>query len=371
MADYYVDATNGDDSDTGGSGDPFETLQAAIDSATGGDTIHVANTSAVGITVPITWNTGFGSTSATAYLVIRAWDNGGSLTLERPNGDTETCGQIDDAAGQSMWDSVTSRPNYVVLDHIKFTGLSVTTSAYWEISACELDGKDTEDGITASTLARVHGCYLHDIVGVGIDCTSTENTLVGNRVRGVTMDGIRANDSCFVAFNVVEDFADNGIEITGGNHENVVIHNTVNGNGGSQTSSTTGIKLDALRNVCYGNIVANMAGTSCVGINVASGDASGLIGNNAFYNNTTDTNFVGTVALEPTNITESSDPFTDAANGDYSLVSGASSLDASRYVIGGHIGAVQTTPSASGSSPSAEIAQRLKLAIRSACGEVG
>ena len=145
MADYYADNTNGDDTTgDGSSGNPWATIQKAVDNATGGDTIHLANTSAFVLSSSVNW-TLFGATSADAPLLITSWDNGGSITIDFPaiGGEAATsrvAAEIDGNDAVSSILSSSGAPLYVYLNGLQMhstTGALVGRLNGWTLNECE------------------------------------------------------------------------------------------------------------------------------------------------------------------------------------------------------------------------------------------
>jgi len=88
------------------------------------------------------------------------------------------------------------------------------------------------------------------------------------------------------------------------------------------TASGTGNGIEALlRGTAINNIVQGYSGAGGKGINVVAGCK--MVGHNAFYNNTTNMSGTPVLSLAANDVALAADPFTDAANGDFSLTAAA------------------------------------------------
>ena len=161
MADWYCDyATGNDSTGSGASGSPYQTIQKCIDSATRGDTIYVANTSAQVFSSALSFGTGYTSIGSGETL-ITGWDNGGSLSLTVP-GTTGTipAGKID-ATGLTV-DWLTSIQPYVtVSDMIIDCGTSfngTSTSNYWNFFRCHFLTTVKTSGYAVANVRRLVAC---------------------------------------------------------------------------------------------------------------------------------------------------------------------------------------------------------------------
>lgn len=348
MADCYVDATNGTahPTGTGTSGNPYATIQDALDnfgswSTTSGNTLYLANTAAFVLTSSIDFDTSVAK--AEAPLVVTSWDNGGSLTATGPQGATiSPAAEIDgNDAVASICDASTTNVTFYKIKAHSTTSTVLPLSTNSMVYCCEVyNGTETIGGLNN----QVVGSYIHTdqtgIFGSVTDC----RVIIGNEIEG-GYRGAGANAGGVIALNYIHGQTDEAICIYA--DQNSIILNTIDGTGAD--SDATGINtLNNLtayeHNIIVDNIISNWSGATAKGVDMPTGTPSAMIGNNAFYNNTTDTS-VPTSGLDFTNITESSDPFTAVGSNDYSLVSGASSINASVLIGNGatqaHVGAWQ------------------------------
>ena len=108
-------------------------------------------------------------------------------------------------------------------------------------------------------------------------------------------------------------------------------NNTLDGTGGD--SDLVGVFIDQHQESVqvYNNVFANFSGGTAKALESQTGANMLLCGNNSYYNNTTDTDIVADPATTLPDFSETSDPFTDRAGGDYSIASGALSVGASLF----------------------------------------
>ena len=177
MADYYADNTNGDDTTgDGSSGNPWATIQKAVDNATGGDTIHLANTSAFVLSSSVNW-TLFGATSADAPLLITSWDNGGSITIDFPaiGGEAATsrvAAEIDGNDAVSSILSSSGAPLYVYLNGLQMhstTGALVGRLNGWTLNECEFWDSSGAAMVSGSGAGNVISCIFRDSGGSSVN----------------------------------------------------------------------------------------------------------------------------------------------------------------------------------------------------------
>lgn len=336
MAIIYVDPTNGTDNGDAGRGESAgSSAYASIDYAitnygswatTEGNTINLANTSADTLTGSIATSA---IATANSQLVIQGYDAGGSLTLTGPYLNTITnAGHID---GNDAVAACFSAPNYVTFKNIKlmnWTGnqSAGTASLYLQCELAEGGGSYTLTGADAFNMI---GCYLHTssspTYAVYRPASMFRCRVVTGGGSGVFLNGLYQElCQCFIS-----GFSTVGIQSN--NDRQFIARNTIDGHNGG--SSAVGIKsggaaADGIN--IWDNIIANLDGASAVGISAVTGSALGIVGNNAYYNNTTDTDY-DTPSCAITDVTESTDPFTDSSTGDYSLVTGANSIGAAMF----------------------------------------
>jgi hypothetical protein len=335
MADIYTDYSTGNDgTGTGTSGNPYKTLGKAISVANGGDTIFVGNNAAEILSAEIAW-TGFGGTTAASMdnpLNIKAWDNGGSLVITNPAGDID-CFEIDGNDAVTTLFSTTSKPTNVYIEGMKAhstTGTLITGNTDWNYYNCEFYDCDGAAIVGNSNTTNMFGCYIHDDGGAsvnGVAFSSASRVMSGCYISGISGASMTLGTVQTVVGNIIETGTEGGILATSGDNT-VIIGNTIIGD---STAGIFGIDLtgNSIEKVTIlNNIITDFSGAGSGAVRVESGSNLLMCGYNSFYNNTDD--YTGLVVkgvdLTAFDVTESSDPFTNAAGGDYSLVSGAGSI---------------------------------------------
>ena len=334
MADYYIDPSTGDDTTgSGTSSYPWATLQKGIDNANGGDTIYLANTAADVVTSQINWSF-FGSTTGsntTNPLMIRGWDNGGSITIASPVATITGVGEID-TTGQSFSPlfSTSSRPNDIIFYRIKFTGQGSTgnTSTYiscgnrWGFYECEF----VADRYGAFCLGggqdnQVVGCYLHSD---GVSTTSQGITSFGvnNRTSNIAYCYFKDLTRCIQSVRggiyscVFDSIATNIPPLR--QAQGAVFGNTIYTSGSTTTSL---VEIHSAFLPVMNNIIKGANGVGGVGISTADGNTPFMLGNNHFHDNSTNMSATPRLSL---GTDQTNDPtFTDAAGGDFSVGSNA------------------------------------------------
>lgn len=328
MAIVYVDPATGDDgTGDGSSGNPYASIQGAHDnygswSTTSANTIRLANTAAdvLSATIAITIAT------TEAPLIIEGWDNGGSLTATIYRGQVVTCGEID---GNDAVASIFSNEPYLVLRRLKMhstTSYVVWAAANSSVIECEIFNGATRI-LYAGSNNLIYGCYVHNdtytaghyniYLGVGGNVRACE--ICGNDV-GIYV----ASNNASVCCNLIHDIRSTGIMLQG--DVITIAKNTIDGLG----ADSDAVGIDTFNSSYEGgfvidNLITNFSGATAVGIRDASGAPMAVCGNNGFYNNTTNESLTHTPGWAPANITESGNPYTNAAADDFSLVPGASS----------------------------------------------
>lgn len=348
---YYVDPLSGDNATgDGSSGTPWKTIQYALDNGTwstaGSDLLKVANTAADVLVVPLSCG-GMSTVPSTEHqLMIEGWDNGGSLSARGPFGTTITpVGEID---GNDVVASILSVQSYV---HFRNMKIHSTTSTILRLGSNTVTNCEIYNGGGGSlvrTTPFMFNTYVHqDVAGSTIciyQCTTVQNCETNGG-----LDGIQPSAPGMLQNNLVRGFTTEGIDY---DENSTVVNNTVDGylsnSDAKGITCTTGDEGGSV----YNNLVVNLTGATAKAIYLPDGCHPAFVGNNAFYNNTTDVD-VETPCVSASDIIESSDPFTDRDNGDYTLVSGASSLGASIVLNSdpdnaSDVGALQSTSDGGG-----------------------
>lgn len=315
MPDVYVDKLNGDDVANDGSTEAlaFETIQAAIDDGrTAGDTIWVQGTADYLEDVLIQLS-GTGVTGTAAN----------PITIE---GYTTTPGD----GGKATIDGENTRANCISADGLVrcyrirnfiFTGctgpiINDTGGTYfWEFENCEAtDGTGSPTTFCSSMReCSILNCLIENMSSHGLNLATARSwqavdniirnnggdgifissyrvvNLIRNQIYGNTGDGIdvgSASDGVIIG-NTIDDNTD-GIDISGSNHQQLVIRNNVISN------HTDGIDLSGPSN--NGLVDADF---------------------NAYYNNSNNTNGSSLHLDGDNDVQCDSDPYEDDTNNDY------------------------------------------------------
>lgn len=342
LTQLYVDPSIAGDSGTGTIGDPFGDLQYGLDSvtrdSTNGDQFNIIGGTAEVLAAPLSLAT-YGTPTTAAPLIIRgcsATANDGGF------------GEID-CDGDTLWAGVYSHCMLMHLeihdggDHnlVDFGNSSAGCAAI----ECELHrGASSPSGKALvragySGTNAVLGCYIHDAGtgGIGIDGYDNIAKMIGNYVTNCPT-GIRAGSNGEVSKNIVVAAAGGtGINCQGAGafvEHNIVWSATGNTGSGIYTSSVTHIHIT-------NNIVCNFSGAAGRGV-YATGKLR-LLGHNAFYNNATNEDIAAAYFDLGNDVSLAADPFTDAANGDFSLTAAAKTALASKGWPTSYLGAHANT----------------------------
>jgi hypothetical protein len=338
----YVNPAIAGNSGTGTIGDPYGDLQYALDTqardATNGDQFNIKAGTAEVLAAPLSLAT-YGTPTDAAPLIIRgcsATANDGGF------------GEID-CDGDTLWAGVYSHCMLLHLeihdggDHnlVDFGNSSAGCAAI----ECELHrGASSPSGKALvragySGTNAVLGCYIHDAGtgGIGIDGYDNIAKMIGNYVTNCPT-GIRAGSNGEVSKNIVVAAAGGtGINCQGAGafvEHNIVWSATGNTGSGIYTSSVTHIHIT-------NNIVCNFSGVAGRGV-YATGKLR-LLGHNAFYNNATNEDIAAAYFDLGNDVSLAADPFTDAANGDFSLTAAAKAALASKGWPTSYLGAHANT----------------------------
>lgn len=365
MATLYADFSTGNDSTgTGTSGNPYKTVTKVISVANGGDTIMLSNVAAFVLTTAIVW-TGFGATTAASTanpLIIKAWNNGGSIAVSLPTGNV-TGAEINCNVAAASAFATGSMPSDVFLEGIILhgsTGVLLTPASDWNFYHCEFYASKSTSTVNCSSSANNFiECIIRDPAVSNCDGIRHNGGFIsGCYFKGITGNSLvcQTSGAAFVTNNVIKCGANkNAISITGGRH--VIVNNTLVGDG---TASQVGITCGAAsyQTTIISNIITDVSGTSAKAFDTTAGGNQYMFGYTSYRNNTTNINAsaIKGVDLTANDITETSTPYTNAAGADYSLVVGALSRQAGvpRGVAGSStlnypdIGGAQAVASAGG-----------------------
>ena len=327
MATYYVDPQNGDNGTGDGSiGTPWATTQYGIDNGTWSTTVpnslKIANTVAEVFSASLTLS---GLTNREYPFLFEGYDAGGSLTGGGPFGTTiDPVGEWD---GDNAIATFHGYQGYISCKNMKMHGTTSNFSrtAYGVTMNCDIYDVGTSNGprgFISVTNSRIDGgtslygtvyqCgnlnYCEVIGGaIGILISTAGSVIENNLIRGQSGKVVHIDD------------------------DTTFRNNTIDGTGGD--SDLVGVLIDQYQESVqvYNNVFANFSGATAKALESQSGANMVIYGNNSYYNNTTDADIVADAATTLPDFSETSDPFTDRAGGDYSITSGALSVGASLF----------------------------------------
>lgn len=330
MATIYVDPSNGTDNADAGRGEgegtsAYASVGYAVSnygsfSTTSGNVIYLADTSADVLSAQIA-NIG----TIAAPLLIEGYhydgSNGGSagtLTATGPFSTTiDPVGEIDgnDAVTQ-LFASLT----YTTLKNLK---LHSTTSNVLRGGAgtfavnCEIYNGG---GSYVQREMDLYACYVHNDTDLPINSFRSNVWFSEMKTCDVGLDLNEAIGGAF--WSLIHDYNDAGIQFTSDRIQ--VVGCTCDGTGSN--SDSRGIQHSGDSAAHQGNsildtLITNHSGATAIGIHTPTGAACMWRENIHVYNNTT--NLSGPSAAWESTVTETSDPYTDSASDDFSLVSGA------------------------------------------------
>lgn len=357
MADLYCDYTSGNDSTgSGTSSYPYQTVQKCIDSASRGDTIHIANTSAQVLSSDLSW-TSF-NTSGSGKTVFQPWDNGGSLSLTIPGTGAITSATIDASGISTNW--IGSVPNHVVLKDLKidngtkFDGISAlyTNPSFFR---CHFIANRT-GGYHITGALVVVGCTFENL---GVQATTT---IIGNLFKDCSAYSIYSGTGQIIN-NV---FLGNTTYTSSGPIVSVSNNWLISGNVFISRSARTGPAISSGNNQrVLNNVFQGFNGLGSSGIDANSN--TGYHAGNIFYDCTSNTINDADVFFATANVTASSAPYADAGTDQWEA---ASVLASTAYPTGysgvntqtyRDAGAIEHVPSSGSGSSSTVHAKFVRL----------
>jgi hypothetical protein len=324
MATYYVDGAVGNDSNAGtaeGSGNAWATINKAATTAAAGDTVHIKASATYTLTSAQTFTNSGNATSGPiiyrGYTTTPGADDGRPLITSSTNGIT-----LFNISGKSM----------LKFQHLKFTHTAATRGHAFavpsaigfsiSITDCEIDG--CLDGVAADNstnwyIANLnverckirttrHGIYIFG--GSYIDhCLLYE---CGSNGVYVSKGAANPPHQIVVSNSAFRDCS-NGIEYSPDNSGGLAVRACAlysNANHGIYKNSNTANSLSVCNSIFYGN--------GGYGINIASGKVvEGENCTNAYGMNTIGDRNGWSTGIGDVPLT--ADPFTNAANNDFSL----------------------------------------------------
>lgn len=331
MANWYCDYTNGNDTTgSGTSGNPYKTVQKCVNVATGGDTIFIANTSAQILTSAISWTGGW-TADNTKYTRFASWNNGGSITVQKPNEASPRVGATIDGNGVSVFIlNTSSLPEKLCFENIRFQGHDVGANPYMfvtgtqhQFKGCVFNGGGVASSIIyglGSEKQNYDNNYFYNCVNSGYPMIDfNDGTFVNNYVDVTFNNSARSAINCI---GVVSNVFNNIIKVSGackaisfGNYSNILSNTIIGDSSANQTGLySIGIGSQAI----FNNILYKFNGTSSIPVDIDSTIVT--FGFNAYFD--CNANSVPTsIAMDLTtnDVAGSGDPFVNSAGDDYSV----------------------------------------------------
>lgn len=310
ISQYYVDPAINANSGAGTIGSPYGDLQYALNNitrnATDGDQINVKAGTAEVLAASLTLAT-YGTPSRSAKLTFRGY------TIAASDGGV---GVINCAGTYALF---AATYNYLILIDLRVTAAGaaeiVTLGTESIISHCEID-TTTAVGLRLSTGSMALNCYVHDCGSYSIILAGNGSGAHGNYVVSTAASGLYSVASATATDNIVKcSGSSNGVQDAG--YSLLFVANNVLF---SVAGTGKGISIGDNGGGSYiNNIIVGFSGAGGIGISSHATSALALLAYNAFYNNTTPQSLAGVASMTGGDVTLAADPFTDAANGDFTL----------------------------------------------------
>jgi len=222
--------------------------------------------------------------------------------------------------------------DYCLVYHCEFYNASgssdsyVTVSSYGAVMYCYVHGANTGPGISCFMYGLVFGNYIvqGNALSTGIYCGAgsfvTQNVVIASLT---TAKGIVASNAAY------------GVHVIGN-----ILYNTT---AGTESGIWIGNATAEWGGVIMNNIVCGFSGVAGNAVE-NTGDVH-LAGHNAFWNNTADYEIADQIhiSLTANDVALAADPFTDAANGDFSLTAAAKTALAGKGFPTAYLGAHANT----------------------------
>jgi len=328
VAHCYVDGTSGNDSTGDGTvGNPWQTVQKALDTPSGwpsggtnassdGNQINLKNANT--LSSSITWTTWVATITVNVDnpLIIR-----GYTTSANDGG----VGEINGNGAVSNIFSTTSTPSSVILINLKLhntTAYVIGIGSGWRLFLCEIyNGSGL---LNLGSNAWVVACYLHTVNGTSwaASGSGTEQIWLYNFIKGGNSGGIRCTGGACIALGNIVVLKESGITNIGLSLESsnaVYLNNTVVG---TIADAQYGLNINNDAYLIINNILANLGGASTGGgLYWGATPRVYLVGANHFYNCRTTGYVSGDLAgLDLTGYDQTTDPeFADTGNANYSV----------------------------------------------------
>lgn len=354
ISNYYVDPAINANSGTGTLGDPFGDLQYGLNNvtrnATDGDRFNIKAGTAEVMAAAISLAT-YGTPAQAAPLTFQGY------TSAQGDGGI---GEINNGgANVAVIDSTTL--GYINFIDMKLgntgTAQIVKLAANCVFVNVEFHSSSANNAIQCWNARLIfERCYFHDITGSPViyltgSCFALDCRFV-YAVSGYCVQAASSSvvSNCTIYLTHAGAFAIRLLTVF-----NTAINNSIHQNA---AGTAAGISVETGIAVIKNNIITGFSGAGGDGIRDAGGDCL-LQGANAFYNNTTNEDTSQAIYYRPANLTLSSSPFVDPANGNFTLTAAAAaelaSLGWPTTFPGGVAqyldpGAVQIQPAAAGNA---------------------
>lgn len=315
---YYCNPAIAGNSGTGTIGDPFGDLQYALNTitrdATNGDQINIKAGTAEILAASLTLAT-YGTPSANVPLILRGYTSAA--------GDGGM-GEID-CNGVTFW--TTTYTGFILADLTihnfgNNNGIAGATNSNWIMYHCNVHkGASSPSGKSLVNINNgvVLYSYIHDAGTTGTGITSDANGKAAyNYIYNCTNIGISAST---IINNVLVDCggAASSGALRASASASLIMGNTVYSSAastGTGASWATNIYMPVIIN----NIFQGYSGANGEAIYGATADVA-IIGYNAYYNNTAERNITSDIYINLLDVaTLAASPFTNAAGGDFSLL---------------------------------------------------
>jgi hypothetical protein len=317
---YYVDYGAGSDTTGDGTiGTPWQTLQHALNTitrdATNGDQINVKAGTAQVLAAVLSFASYGSSATVAAPLILRGYtsalNDGGMATI--------------DANGNAIVNNTSF--NYLFCRDLHFTNSGsshmIRAGQYNTLIRCWFtNGTGRAIWPNVANSPFVVGCYIavqnSTAVTMGNRSLARFNYIVGGTIL------LASSPSGVVDSNIIVP-PTNGNGIAGDTTFPQITNNIIvapNASTGAGILISTG--GNSQNGVIINNIVAGFSGTGGAGLRIQSGAMVLQSAANAWYNNTTNVDVAGRLLHDDGgHVVLAADPFTDAANGDFSLTTAA------------------------------------------------
>ena len=313
----YVDPSIAASSGSGTIGDPYGDLQYALNTmtrdATNGDRINIkAGTDEV-LAAALSLAT-YGTPTEAAPLTFQGYTSSAGDGGE---------GGISGAGTYSIIATTTlSYINFVDL-HLHNSGSAriIQVDNYCTFMNCDIENSTyATNTIDGDQYLQFINCYIHNHEG------EVMRLETGGLINGCYFEPDGATPDTWVRFFAAGCKVINSIFVCGATAQAIVGQagamvraNSIYGASNTQTAIDAAQAALSITN----NIISGFRGTGGIGINVDAADDSCYVADNAVYNCATPYNLSGDNGFYVNNVTLGADPFTDAANGDFSITDNA------------------------------------------------